>query len=168
MSNLLRTPEDYELFLYELVDRFSSVRHSTVTFIRRGASLARIAGELSFDHKIRLVVRERVLYHRLPMVINGYGYEVWRGEEKLYWYDSQPHPGDPNLQSTHPHHKHIPPDIKHNRIPAPEIRFARPNLPVLIREIETLIERIEQESDREGRAPNGAGIVSSSSRGSRQ
>ena len=139
MSNPLRTIEDYELFLYTLAEQFPSVRHSTVTLVRMGASLARISGELHFDQDIRLVVRERLLYHRLPAVIDWYGYEARRGAEKLYWYDSQPHPNDPTLQSTHPHHKHIPPDIKHHRIPAPEMSFSRPNLPALIREIETII-----------------------------
>jgi len=62
----------------------------------------------------------------------------------LYWYDSQPHPNDPTLQSTHPHHKHIPPDIKHHRIPAPEMSFVKPNLPALIREIESLIAQTSQ------------------------
>ena len=144
MNNPLRTPEDYELFLYTITEQFPSVRRSTVTFSRRGASLGRVSGELHFDHEIRLVVRERVLYDRLPVVIDGYGYEVWRGTEKLCWYDSQPHPNDPALQSTHPHHKHVPPDIKHNRIPAPEMSFTRPNLPILIQEITSLIQKIEQ------------------------
>jgi hypothetical protein len=67
--------------------------------------------------------------------ILDYGYEVWRSGEKLYWYDPQPHPGDPTLASTDPHHKHIPPDIKHHRIPAPGLSFDRPNLPLLIEEI---------------------------------
>jgi hypothetical protein len=35
-----------------------------------------------------------------------------------------------------PHHKHIPPDIKHNRIPAPSVSLEHPNLPGLIQEIE--------------------------------
>jgi hypothetical protein len=137
--NPLRTPEDYELFLYTLTEQFPAVRRSTVTFVRLGATLARVAGELHFDKGIRLVVRERVLYHRLPAVIDWYGYEVWQDEQKLYWYDSQPHPDDPALQSTHPHHKHVPPGSKHNRVPTPEMSFNRPNLPTLIREIETLI-----------------------------
>ena len=94
------------------------MRGSTVTFVRRGASLARVAGEVTFDHEIRLGVRQRLIYDRLPAVIGSYGYEVWQGNEKLYWYDSQPHPGDMALQSTHPHHKHVPPDIKHTRAPA--------------------------------------------------
>ena len=127
MTTALRTPEDYELFLYTLMEQFPAVRRATVTFVRRGASLARVAGELHFDHDIRLVVRERIVYDRLPAVIDWYGYEAWRGQEKLFWYDSQPHPDDALLQSTHPHHKHIPPDIKHNRIPAPGMSFRQPN-----------------------------------------
>jgi len=91
MNNPLRTLEDYELFLYTLIEQFLSVRRSTITLVRLGASLARVAGELHFDRGIHLVVRERVLYHRLPAVIDEYGYEVWQGETKLYWYDAQPH-----------------------------------------------------------------------------
>jgi hypothetical protein len=148
MTHPFRTPEDYELFLYSLTEQFPSVNSSTIVFIRRGATLARVVGELYFEHNIRLVVRERVLYHRVPLVLDWYGYEVWHGEEKLYWYDSQPHPNDPQLASTHPHHKHIPPDIKHNRIPAPTMSFTRPNLPALIQEIEELITKIESETGR--------------------
>lgn len=123
MSNPLRSPEDYELFVYTLSEQFPLVRCSTVAFIRRGATLARVAGKLYFDYGIHLVVRERLLYHRLPIVIDWYGYEVWRSGEKLYWYDAQPHPNEPPLQSTYPHHKHIPPDIKHHRIPTAEMSF---------------------------------------------
>lgn len=136
MNDPFRTPEDYELFLYTFPERYSSIRHSTLSFVRRGHSLARVAGEIHFDHGIRLVVVERLVFDRLPLRIEGYGYEVWRGEDKLYWYDPQPHPNDPRLQSTHPHHKHVPPDIKHNRIPASEMSFLRPNLPILVHEIE--------------------------------
>ena len=66
MNNPLRTPEDYALFLYTLTDQFPSVRRSTVTFVRRGATLARVEGELTFDDGFRLVVRERVTFDRLP------------------------------------------------------------------------------------------------------
>jgi len=139
MNNPLRIPEDYELFLYTLAERFPSVRRSTVTFVRRGTTLARVAGELFFDMEFRIVIRERMFYQRIPGSMDWYGYEIWKGQEKLFWYDSQPHPNDPGLQSTHPHHKHIPPDIKHHRIPAPNMSFSRPNIPKLIREIEALI-----------------------------
>jgi hypothetical protein len=143
MSDPLRTPEDYELFLYTLDETFPSVRHSTLTLVRLGASLARVAGELHFNHALRLVVRERLVFDRLPVTIDWYGYEVWRGETMLYWYDPQPHPNDPALQSTHPHHKHPVPGNKQERAPAPEMSFIRANLPVLIHEIEELIGRTE-------------------------
>ena len=86
MSNSLRTSEDYELFLYTIADQFPSVRRSTVALIRRGATIARVTGEIYFDSSVRLVVRERLVYNRLPVVIDSYGYEVWRGDKKLYWY----------------------------------------------------------------------------------
>ena len=54
-------------------------------------------------------------------------------------YDSFPHPNDASLAATDPHHKHIPPDIKHHRVPAPELFFTRPNLPLLIEEVERLL-----------------------------
>lgn len=146
MSNPLRTPEDYELFLYTLAEQFPAIRRSTVTLTRRGASVARVSGELHFDHGVRLVVRERVVYDRLPVVIDWYGYEVWRDEEKLYWYDSQPHPNDPLLQSTHPHHKHVPPDPKHHRLPAPAFSFTQPNLPLLIQEVTILVQQVATDS----------------------
>jgi hypothetical protein len=76
MSNPLRTIEDYELFLYTLADQFPSIRRSTVIITRRGTSLARVSRELYFDHAIRLVLPERILYHPLPAVIDEYGYEV--------------------------------------------------------------------------------------------
>lgn len=132
MNNPLRTPEDYELFIYSLTKNFPSIQRSTITFIRKGASLARVAGELFFGHDIRVTVRERLTYSRLPALIDWYGYEVWQGSEKLFWYDPQPHPNEPGLQSTHPHHKHVRPNIKHNRIPAPNMSFTNANMPAII------------------------------------
>ena len=52
MSNPFRTPEDYELFLYTLAEQFPSAHSSTVVFIRRGATLARVSGELFFERDI--------------------------------------------------------------------------------------------------------------------
>jgi Family of unknown function (DUF6516) len=144
MRDPFRTPEDYELFLYTLTESFPSIQRSTLTFVRRGHSLARVSGEIFFSQDFRLVVRERLLFDRLPLLIDGYGYEAWQGEEKLYWYDPQPHPDEPSLQSTHPHHKHIPPEMKHHRIPAPEMSFTQPNLPVLIREIERILRQLPE------------------------
>ena len=107
-----------------------------------------------FDSTIILCVQE-ILNFELH-VIEGYGYEITQSQttidalpqaeeyckasypskDKLYWYDSFPHPNDPSLASTHPHHKHIHPNIKRNRIPAPDLTFTAPNLPFLIEEVE--------------------------------
>jgi hypothetical protein len=57
MTHPFRTPEDYELFLYSLTEQFPAVSSSTIVFIRRGSTLARVAGELYFEHDIRLVIR---------------------------------------------------------------------------------------------------------------
>jgi hypothetical protein len=142
MMTPFRTTGDYELFLYTLAEQFPSVICSTLTFVRLGSSLARVSGELHFAGGVRLVVRERLLYDRSPIVIDWYGYEVWQADDRLCWYDSQPHPHEPERQSTHPHHKHIPPEIKHHRIPAPKMSFTHPNLLVLIQEIEDLIAKL--------------------------
>ncbi len=80
-------------------------------------------------------------------MIDEYGYEVWCGQDKLFWYDAQPHANDPALQRTYPHHKHIQPNMKNNRVPAPKNSFNSPNLPGLIREIESLIEKIQKETE---------------------
>jgi hypothetical protein len=132
---IFSTFESYEQFLYSLPDAYDSIQTSTLVLIRRGKSVAVVRGELHFDRGVRLIVRQHLL--ALPTVeITDYGYEVWQGDQKLYWYDAQPHPHTPALQSTHPHHKHVPPDIKHHRIPAPDLSFTCPNLPFLIEEIE--------------------------------
>ena len=93
-------------------------------------------GEVWFSNGIRLRLREELDFD--AGLITAYGYEVYRGAERLYWYDDFPHPNDSTLAATFPHHKHVPPDIKHHRIPAPELRFDIPNLPALIREIALL------------------------------
>lgn len=132
----LRSLDEYELFVYTLAQRYPAISRSTLVVIRRGATVAILNGEVEMPHSIRLVVREKLSFAESPGEIKGYGYEVWRGDELLCWYDSQPHPDEQHLASTHPHHKHIPPDIKHNRVIAPGLSFTQPNLPFLIEEIE--------------------------------
>lgn len=139
MNNPLRTPEDYELFIYTIAEHYPEIIRSTVIFVRTGTTLARVMGEIEFHQGYRLVIRERIVFSRLPATIDWYGYEVWKDGEKLYWYDSQPHPDDSTLQSTDPHHKHVPPDIKHHRKPVPGMNFTIPNLPNVIEEIIELI-----------------------------
>lgn len=131
-----RTLPDYELFVYALQDGYASILVSTLTVIRQASDVATVEGELFFPGGVRMQVLEVVRFDLTPPQLAHYGYEVWRGNEKLYWYDSQAHPNDAALASTDPHHKHIPPDIKHHRIPAPDLSFVRPNFPFLIEEIE--------------------------------
>lgn len=137
--NPYRSLREYEEFIYTLPQRFSSIGYSTLAVIRRGARLVAVTGEIMFPGGYRLVVRERLTLDAGLLVLRRYGYEIWRGNQKLTWYDSQPHPHDPVLAATDPHHQHIPPDIKHHRIPAPDLSFTQPNLPFLIQQVELLL-----------------------------
>jgi hypothetical protein len=145
--NPFRSIRDYEEFVYTLKQRFVSIKRSTLVVIRRGKRVAVLKGELSFAQGFRITVQERLSFDMGTIEIEFYGYELWHNAEKIAWYDAQPHPNDPALVSTHPHHKHISPDIKHNRIPAPTMSFARPNLPVLIDEIEALMAQLPKEEE---------------------
>jgi hypothetical protein len=129
---------EYETFVYTLQQQFPQIQQSTLVVAQRGRLYAELSGEVVLSGGYRLAVYERLTWDTGPVAIEGYSYDVWFGNEKLFWYDSQPHPGDRALASTDPHHKHIPPDIKHHRIPAPGLTFVPPNLPYLLREIESL------------------------------
>lgn len=156
MPDPLATPGAYQAFIYSLPERYTSIQQSTLVYIASGSLFGRVEGRVFFAGEIVLCVQEYLNFEL--NVIEGYGYEVSRSlsdldgpdapdsEEycrasyarkvKLYWYDSFPHPNDLSLASTDPHHKHVPPDIKRHRIPAPDMSFTRPNLIVLIEEIE--------------------------------
>jgi hypothetical protein len=133
--NPLKSLSDYSRFVAELLSE-PTVHTSTVAVWSDSPYTSVAEGEVFFANGLRLRMREEVDLD--AGLIISYGYEVYRGEERLYWYDDFPHPNDPELASTMPHHKHVPPDIKHNRIPAPRLSFERPNLPALIQEIEEL------------------------------
>jgi hypothetical protein len=137
MSHLLSRP-DYEQWLYAIPDTYASVRSSTLRFFTTSATAGVVQGTVFFRDGYELRVSE-VIDFAVGDILD-YGYEVFQDGEKLYWYDPQPHPENPDLAASHPHHKHIPPDIKHHRVPAPELAFTKPNLPFLIQEIEGLLE----------------------------
>jgi len=137
--NPFRSLRDYERFVYTLKQRFPSVQRSTLIIVQRGKRTAILQGEMTFAQGYRITLKERLSFDEGPVVIEDYGYELWRYEDKIAWYDAQPHPDDPTLASSYPHHKHIPPDMKHHRVPAPDKSFTRPNLPALIQEIEKLL-----------------------------
>lgn len=132
---------EYETFVYTLRQQYATIQRATLVVVPHGQRVAVVRGELLFGQGYRITVRERISWETSVGIIESYSYDLWRGADKLAWYDPQPHPDNPALASTHPHHKHVPPDIKHNRIPAPEMSFTQPNLPALIREIEALIEQ---------------------------
>ncbi|MGA7877643.1 MAG: DUF6516 family protein [Desulfoferrobacter sp.] len=134
--NPFQSLHEYETFIYTLPQRYPHLVRSTLTVIRRSRLRAEVVGEVHWKNGIRLAIFEYLNCEAGAVEIVVYSYEVLRGTEKLYWYDSQPHPNEPMLASTQPHHKHVPPDIKHHRIPAPELSFTRPNLAFLICEID--------------------------------
>lgn len=135
-ENPLKSLSEYSRFVSQILIH-SDVERSTVVVWSNSPYTGTAEGEVWFKGNLRLRMREELDFD--AMLITSYGYEVYRGDEKLYWYDDFPHPQDPSLASTFPHHQHIPPEIKRNRVPAPNISFTRPNLSVLIQEIEALI-----------------------------
>ena len=147
--NPFQSLREYEEYVYTLTQQFPAIQRSTLVIIRRGKRTAVLHGEILFAKGYRISLKERLSCDDGPVAIEDYGYELWRNNEKIAWYDAQPHPNNPELASTSPHHKHIHPDIKHHRIPAPNMSFIRPNLPVLIQEVEELI-RQENETDTPG------------------
>jgi hypothetical protein len=133
-TNPLASIEAYEALIYSLPDVFPHIRMSTLVVASIGPVTAVVRGEVHFGESLYLRVLEVVNFRQRR--IERYGYELWRGTEELWWYDSWPHPDLPDLRSTDLHHKHIPPDIKRHRVPAPGLSFTAPNLPLLIREVE--------------------------------
>jgi len=134
--NPFQSLHSYEEYVYQIQRQHPAIRYSTLVIVQRGRRVALLQGELGFRNGLRLVIRERLSFDADVLLIEDYGYEFWQNTQKIAWYDSQPHPHTPELANTHPHHKHVPPDIKHNRIPAPGLSFEQPNLPFLIEEIE--------------------------------
>ncbi len=134
----LNSLTDYSRFVADLLHR-PTIKRSTVAVWSDSRHTGVAEGEVFFSNNIRLRLREELDFY--AGLITSYGYEVYRGSERLFWYDDFPHPNDPDLVSTYPHHKHVPPDIKHNRISTPDISFNQPNLPVLIQEIEEITEK---------------------------
>jgi len=132
----LESLAEYSRFVAALLDR-PKIESSTLAVWSESPYTGTAEGEIFFAHGLRLRIREELDFD--AGIITAYGYEAYRGEERLYWYDDFPHPNDPTLASTFPHHKHISPNIKHHRLPAPEMSFEQPNLPVLIQEIEALV-----------------------------
>jgi len=135
MSSFTRA--EYENLLYTLTERYAEVASSTLRLYTHSATTAFVRGIVQFRNGLELRVFEYLDLTDGELL--DYSYEIFRGENKIRWYDSQPHPEDPLLQPTFPHHYHAEPDIKHHRLPAQGISSTVPNLPTLITDCLALV-----------------------------
>lgn len=124
----------YGELIYTLQERYPSIQGSTLALATIGSTLAKLEGQVIFAGNVTLDVWELLDFEAGR--IRNYSYEIYQAGEKIAWYDPFEHPHIPGLASTHPHHKHILPDLKHHRVPAPGLSFTQPNLPRLIQDIE--------------------------------
>ncbi len=133
MSAPLDDLTSYSAFVYALRERHPFVSGLTLTLAPIGATLAKLEGHIECQGEIHLEVWELVDFatHR----IRTYSYEVYRGGEKVGWYDAWEHPEIPALAATVPHHKHVPLDLRANRVPAPGLSFDSPNLEVVLEDV---------------------------------
>lgn len=133
MSATLDDIVSYSAFVYALTERHPFVLNSTLALAPIGATLAKLEGRIEFQGGVRLEVWELIDF--ATRRIRAYSYEVYRGDEQLCWYDPWEHPEIPALASTFPHHKHIPPNLRDHRVPAPGISFEFPNLDVVLEDV---------------------------------
>jgi hypothetical protein len=124
----------YGQLIYTLQERYPSIQRSTLALATIGSTLAKLEGQVTFAGNVILDVWELIDFEAGR--IRNYSYEIYQADTKIAWHDPFEHPHIPELASTNPHHKHILPDLKHHRVPAPGISFSHPNLPILIQEIE--------------------------------
>ena len=140
--------QDYELLVYTLPQRHPEIVFSSVRLYTTSRGTATVMGSVRFRGGLELCVFEIVDF--IAGRISDYSYDVLRGEEPVRWYDPQPHPENPELASTFPHHLHEPPNIKRNRKPAPGISFQALNLPTLIADCIALGEALSSGSAESG------------------
>jgi len=122
----------YEQYLYALPETTPEVQTSSLRLFTTGRNVGICRGSVWFISGIELRVQEVI--DLVDGEILDYSYTVFFSDERIRWYDPQPHPENEDLRTTYPHHRHEPPDIKHNRRPAPGISFQAPNLPTLIQD----------------------------------
>ena len=130
---MLPSRAEYERFIYSIPKTFPIVEKSTLHFFSTSAAAGMLKGTIWFRNGLRLKVVEVIDF--AVREILDYSYTVYKGQHKITWYDPQPHPEDPNLAETFPHHKHVLPNIRKNRKPPADISFDDLNLPTLIEEI---------------------------------
>src|ERR671925_861656 len=90
----LQSLNDYSQFITQLLTQ-PIVENSTVSVWSDSPYTGIAEGEVIFANGLRLRMREEIDFE--AGLIVSYGYEIYRGEERLYWYDDFPHPNDPTL-----------------------------------------------------------------------
>ena len=133
MNPALADMAAYSVWVYALKERQPWVLHSTLALVSVGATLAKLEGRMECPGGVTVEVWELVDFSSAR--IRTYSYEVYQGGEKIGWYDSWAHPEIPALTPTFPHHKHIRPNLRENRVPAPGIAFDAPNLDVVLADV---------------------------------
>ncbi len=136
MLSGLNTYAEYSRLIFHLLADRATVESHTIAVYTVSRTLGITRGKVVFRSGHELSVFEQIdfIAHRIVR----YFYQLTYEGEPLWWYDPMPHPHISELQSTHPHHKHIPPDIKRHRVPAPELSFTEPNLLCLIEQVEQI------------------------------
>jgi hypothetical protein len=90
-DNPLKSLAEYSHFITETLDR-PGVQRSTVVVWSDSPYTGTAEGEVFFAGGVRLRMREELDFN--AGLITSYGYEVYQGEVRMYWYDDFPHPGD--------------------------------------------------------------------------
>ena len=88
-NNPLKSLTSYSHYLTEMLHR-PGVDRSTVVVWSESRYTGVAEGEVFFSNGIRFRLREELDFD--AGLITAYGYEVYRGTERLYWYDDFPHP----------------------------------------------------------------------------
>ena len=91
----LKSLSEYSRFVSQILSH-SDVERSTVVVWSNSPYIGTAEGEVWFKGNVRLRMREELDFD--SELITSYGYEIYRGGEKLYWYDDFPHPQDPLLR----------------------------------------------------------------------
>jgi hypothetical protein len=121
---------DYEALLTNLSKAYPDIASSTLRLRNAGAPTAIVDGEVHFSNGLKLRVIEALDFK--VGRLQGYAYSVWRGDQKLGWFDPSPPGDDPMLAATFPHHYHDLAGSDEERQAAPGLSFDAPNLPALI------------------------------------
>ena len=90
----------YATFIYTLEARFSSIQKAQVNCFTTQYNTGMAKGVIYFSKDIRLGFIEHLNFSLGK--ITYYSYEVWQGDQKLYYYDSQEHPQRPDFDEYSP------------------------------------------------------------------